>query len=85
MIFSLVAYTTILLLNVNYGDIEAARTTINKWVETQTKDKIVNLLQPGTIDPLTRLVLVNAVYFRVSHLDLICLFFFLKDHDLDAW
>ena len=52
----------------NYGDSEAARTTINKWVETQTKDKIVDLLKPGTVDPLTRLVLVNAVYFKVSGL-----------------
>jgi serpin B len=43
---------------------EAARREINAWVEKQTQDKIKDLLQPGTIDQLTRLVLTNAVYFK---------------------
>jgi serpin B len=41
-----------------------ARKTINRWVEKQTNDKIKDLLPPGTIEPLTRLVLTNAVYFK---------------------
>jgi len=46
------------------GDNEGARKKINEWVESKTSHKIVDLLQPGSIDPLTRLVLVNAVYFK---------------------
>ncbi|MGH0116142.1 UNVERIFIED_CONTAM: hypothetical protein FKN15_074783 [Acipenser sinensis] len=43
---------------------EAARQNINSWVQSQTKDKIQNLLAEGTVDALTRLVLVNAIYFK---------------------
>jgi serpin B len=43
---------------------EAARLTINHWVEKKTENKIVNLLQPGVLNPATRLVLTNAIYFK---------------------
>ena len=43
---------------------EAARQTINAWVEKETKDKIKNLIQRGVLTPLTRLVLTNAIYFK---------------------
>ena len=43
---------------------EAARQAINASVEEQTAGKISNLLVPGTVDGLTRLVLVNAVYVK---------------------
>ncbi|XP_058234840.1 leukocyte elastase inhibitor-like isoform X2 [Hemibagrus wyckioides] len=43
---------------------EASRVKINKWVEKQTKEKIKNLLAEGIIDKFTRLVLVNAIYFK---------------------
>lgn len=43
---------------------EAARQEINAWVEKRTRDKIKDLLKPGVLDPLTRLVLTNAVYFK---------------------
>ena len=45
---------------------EDARGKINRWVEAKTNDKIKNLLQPGTLQPDTRLVLVNAVYFLAT-------------------
>ncbi|KAG1942997.1 leukocyte elastase inhibitor-like [Pimephales promelas] len=46
------------------GKPEAARVNINKWVEKKTQDKIKDLLPQGAIDAMTRLVLVNAIYFK---------------------
>jgi serpin B len=43
---------------------EAARKTINAWVENKTKDKIKELIKPGMLDSMTRLVLTNAIYFK---------------------
>lgn len=37
---------------------------INEWVEEMTRNRIRNLLPPGTIEPLTRMVLVNAIYIK---------------------
>jgi serpin B len=48
------------------SDAEAARHQINAWVDQQTEDKIKELLAPGTVTGLTRLVLVNAVYFNAA-------------------
>ena len=46
------------------GATEAARLTINQWVEKKTQDKIKDLLQPGALRSDTRLVLTNAIYFK---------------------
>ena len=43
---------------------DAAAASINRWVEDKTQDKIKNIIPPGTLDALTRLVLVNAIYFK---------------------
>jgi serpin B len=43
---------------------EAARQRINAWVEAKTNQRIQNLLQPGQVTPDTRLILVNAIYFK---------------------
>ena len=43
---------------------EEARSIINRWVEARTENKIVDLIGPGVLDPLTRLVLTNAIYFK---------------------
>uniref|UniRef100_A0A3B3ZNT7 Serpin B6 n=1 Tax=Periophthalmus magnuspinnatus TaxID=409849 RepID=A0A3B3ZNT7_9GOBI len=43
---------------------EEARVTINTWVEQQTQGKIKDVLAKGVVDSLTKLVLVNAIYFK---------------------
>ncbi len=43
---------------------EAARKTINIWVENKTQQKIKELIKPGMLDQFTRLVLCNAIYFK---------------------
>jgi serpin B len=46
------------------GDPAGAVTSINGWVSGETQGEIPALLQPGDVDPTTRLVLVNAIYFK---------------------
>lgn len=46
------------------GEPEESRKTINNWVEERTYDKIKDLIPPGVITALTRLVLTNAIYFK---------------------
>jgi serpin B len=43
---------------------EAARKDINRWVDDKTRQKIRDLIPSGSLSPDTRLVLVNAVYFK---------------------
>ncbi|XP_035295144.1 glia-derived nexin isoform X3 [Cricetulus griseus] len=51
--------------NVNFQDPVSACDSINFWVKNETRGMIDNLLSPNLIDgALTRLVLVNAVYFK---------------------
>lgn len=47
-------------------DVEAARQAINSWVSEQTKDKIKDLIPPGTLSDDARLVLANAIYFKAG-------------------
>ncbi|MBP8302636.1 MAG: serpin family protein [Phycisphaerae bacterium] len=46
------------------GHVEAARATINGWVEEQTRARIQDLIPRGMLDRMTRLVLTNAIYFK---------------------
>jgi len=46
------------------GNAEGARREINAWVERGTREKIKDLIPPGLLTGETRLVLVNAVYFK---------------------
>lgn len=43
-----------------------ARLEINQWVADETADRISDLIPEGEIDLLTRLVLVNAIYFKAN-------------------
>lgn len=52
----------------NYVDFaeatEEARQRINNWIEEKTNQRIKDMIKPGDIDSLTRLVLTNAIYFK---------------------
>ena len=64
------------LLALNYGAemhlmdfvsrADAARRTINKWVEDATEGNIKDIVPDGTLNAQTRLVLVNAIYFNAK-------------------
>ncbi len=64
------------LLALNYGaavfpadfvsQAEPARIEINRWVSAETEGKIRDLLAPGALDASTRMVLVNAIYFKAD-------------------
>ncbi|MEY7850401.1 serpin family protein [Natrarchaeobius sp. A-rgal3] len=45
---------------------DEARREINEWVEERTNDRIEDLLPEDSIDPATRMVLTNAVYFLAA-------------------
>ncbi len=47
-------------------DAEAARQKINDWVSQSTNQKIKDIIPPGAVDALTRLILANAVYFKAA-------------------
>jgi serine protease inhibitor len=48
----------------DFGDAPAAAKAINDWVEDKTNDRIKDILKASDIDPLTKLALVNAIYFK---------------------
>ena len=48
------------------GATEAARQEINGWVSAHTAKQIDELVKPGVLSPLTRLVLTNAVYMKAA-------------------
>lgn len=48
------------------GALEKSRIQINAWVEEQTRSKIRDLIGPTDLDRSTRLLLVNALYFRAA-------------------
>jgi len=55
--------------NLDFGDSENSRATINRWVEKKTHEKIKDLIPRGTLSASTRLVLTNALYFKANWSD----------------
>ncbi|NXA98499.1 SPB10 protein, partial [Melanocharis versteri] len=45
---------------------EQSRKEINTWVEKQTEGKIKNLLGPRDVTNSTKLILINAIYFKAE-------------------
>jgi serpin B len=50
-------------------DPDQCRVLINEWVSEKTENRINDLLPPGSISDLARLVLTNAIYFKANWLD----------------
>ncbi|KAM9333821.1 leukocyte elastase inhibitor-like isoform 1-T2 [Pholidichthys leucotaenia] len=48
------------------NDTETVRVSINSWVEDQTGGKIKDLLAKDAVDNMTKIVLVNAIYFKAK-------------------
>ena len=48
------------------GAAEDARVTINQWVSDKTEGRIKDLIPPGILNAMTRLVLTNAIYFNAA-------------------
>lgn len=49
---------------VDFSEVERARFIINDWVQRHTRGMIRELLGEDAVNQLTRLVLVNALYFK---------------------
>nr|XP_002734390.1 PREDICTED: serpin B3-like [Saccoglossus kowalevskii] len=58
------AYYDSALEPLNFGNPEESRVEINKWVDKQTQSLIQDLIPEGVISTMTKLVLVNAIYFK---------------------
>ncbi|MBU2523258.1 MAG: serpin family protein [Nanoarchaeota archaeon] len=43
---------------------EKSRQTLNRFIEEQTNNKIKDLIAPSLLNPNTRLVITNAIYFK---------------------
>lgn len=57
-------YYSSALFYTDFYQAQKAANEINGWVEKNTRNKITNLLQPSALSSDTRLVLVNALYFK---------------------
>jgi serpin B len=49
---------------IDYGSPQQAADTVNRWVAEKTRQRIMNVVAPQMFSDLTRLVLVNAIYFK---------------------
>lgn len=53
---------------IDFGQPEKASEEINAWISDETENRIKDLVSPEVIDANSRLVLVNAIYFKASWL-----------------
>jgi len=51
---------------VNYSDNEDSAKIINNWIANKTNNLISDLISPGSLSADTRLMLLNAVYFKAN-------------------
>jgi len=51
---------------VDYSNSEESTDTINNWVANKTNNLITDLISPGSLTADTRLMLLNAVYFKAN-------------------
>ena len=63
---SLSEYYGVQLEEVDFSAPEHTAQIINQWVSDQTQDKISDLVDPSSLGPLTRLILVNAIYLNAG-------------------
>ena len=52
------------VLNVDFAKNDETAKAVNAWVEAQTNNRIKDLVDPSTLGPTTRALLVNAIYFK---------------------
>jgi serine protease inhibitor len=52
-----------------FNQYDSIRKEINEWVYDETQEKIKDLLPDGSLNPDTRMVLVNAIYFKADWLN----------------
>jgi len=52
-------------VDVNRHDSAGSAAAINRWVAAQTNGKVPEIVPASALDEDTRLLLVNAVYFKV--------------------
>lgn len=52
--------------SIDFAKSEEASGIVNGWVEDNTNKKIKDLIKPSDLDASTRMVLINAIYFKGS-------------------
>ncbi|KAK9737613.1 Serpin (serine protease inhibitor) [Popillia japonica] len=50
--------------NIDFSQSRSAANQINKWVSEQTRNKIKDIISENALNEETRLILVNAIYFK---------------------
>ncbi len=49
---------------ISFSSPALAANEINGWIEKETNYKIHDMISPSALDPYTRMILVNAIYFK---------------------